>query len=229
MKLTSMVVADPKLEVAQQIAERCDRLAEKRATVSTADDLLREMQKNNAELVVLSLELAGQDTTELLPKILDLSPDALVVATYRELSVPKMEKLNDKGIQDFVEQPVDVVHIYRAASRRFRVPFRRHDRFAASLEVFRADGVLVGKSLDVSEGGMQMVAFHPMTAGESILVDVALAGGKPLRLRCHVLHVDGQPPMQVVARMQFANLWEPEQKRLTEYLRGLTRYAAAHP
>ena len=52
----------------------------------------------------------------------------MVIATYRELSVPLMEKLSRIGISHFIPQPVETTEIFRAASNRFQMHFRRHDR-----------------------------------------------------------------------------------------------------
>jgi hypothetical protein len=82
--------------------------------------------------------------------------------------------------------------------------------------------VMIGKTCDMSEGGMYMTALHPINVGASLLIDVHLEE-KPLRVRCQVLHVDGTAPAPVRARIQFAQLWGPEQRRLVKYLQGQSR------
>lgn len=230
MKLKSMVVADPRVSVAELTADQCERLAERRDVTTTLVGTFERVEELSPELLVMSLELAGLDAAKAMKRLLKAVPRLFVIATYRELSLPRMATLRNLGFEELVAQPVDVMQIYRAASRRFSTPFRRHDRFAINLEVIRADGVLIGNSIDLSEGGMCMSALHPMTVDESVLVDLSLPGtNKPLRIRCQVLHVEGQPPAPVVARMLFIKLWGPEHRRLLNFLGTQTPITEAGP
>lgn len=222
MKLKCLVVADPRRSTAELTASQCERLAERRHVAETTAELLQVVQAQRPDLLVLSLELAGLEPETLVPRLQAAAPDVFIIATYRELSVQHMEKLSRLGLEDFVPHPADALQIFRAASRRFHLPFRRHDRHVVALDVVRADGVTVGRTIDMSEGGLCMSASHPFAAGESVLVDLPLDdGAKPLRVRCTVLKVEGQAPTRVTAHMQFVKLWGPEQRRLVAYLAKL--------
>lgn len=222
-KLQHLVIADPNPDTAQLIADSCERLAEKTTIVTTGGDALDIVESQKPQLLIISLELTRPETIEVIPKIQKSAADTLIMATYRELSVPLMEKLGRLGMDNFLPQPVDATEIYRAASKRFQMHFRRHDRHAVTLEIYRADGVLVGRTRDLSEGGLSMDALHPVHNDESQLLDLMLEDDakKPLRVRCRVLHVEGQPPAPVLARMQFEKLWGPDHKRLADYIRTL--------
>ena len=163
MTLECMVIADPKQDAAELIAEQCARVADRRETASTAADTIRLVRELQPEIAVVSLELPDLAAKKLLPQIVEASPEVFLIATYRELSVPDMERLGGLGADEFVAYPVDILQVYRAASRRFNVPFRRHDRYRLSLDVFRADGVMIGRTVDISEGGMCLDALHPIT------------------------------------------------------------------
>lgn len=230
-KLQCLVVADPLPEVAQDIANACDRLAEQRLVTTTGAETLTQARALRPEAIVLSLELTKPDTLDIAAKLCKELPNTLIVITYRELAVPMMEKLARLGLGDFVAQPVDITELFRAASRRFDRPFRRHDRHAVTLELYRADGVLVGKTRDLSEGGLLMDAIHPVKLDESMLLDLMLddKAGKPLRVRCRVLAVDGQQPAPVKARVQFERLWGPEQRRLRDYIQTLVKTNQEEP
>jgi CheY-like chemotaxis protein len=219
MALKCMVVADPHLGAAHLTADQCERLADTRLVAGSAAELLRLTQKHTPDLIVLSLELADLEPEDFVPRLQLAAPNLFIIVTYRELAVQQMEKLGRLGLEDFVPHPADALQIFRAASRRFHVPFRRHDRHSVTLDVVRADGVTVGRTIDMSEGGLAMSAIHPLAAGESILIDLPIDDGqKPLRVRCSVLKVEGQAPMPVTAHMQFVKLWGPEHRRLTAYL-----------
>ncbi len=223
MKLKCMLVADPMAATAEQIAEQCERIADARPVVTQASDAIARVAELQPEVAVISLELAGMPPKTLIPQLLDRAPNLFILATYRELSVPDMERFGRLGVDEFVPQPIDILQIFRAASRRFNVPFRRHDRYSVACDVFRADGVMIGKTCDISEGGMCMTALHPTNVGESLLVDIDLGDDQPLRVRCEVLQVEGTAPAPVKARVQFAQLWGPEQRRLVKYLQRQSR------
>jgi len=224
MKLKCMVVADPRRSAAELTASQCERLADMRLVAGTTAELLQLTQQYTPDLVVLSLELSELEPEDIVPRLTLAAPNVFIIATYRELSVTGMEQLGKLGLEDFVPHPADALQIFRAASRRFHVPFRRHDRHMVAIDVIRADGVTVGRTLDMSEGGLAMGAIHPLTAGESILVDLPIEDGpKPLRVRCNVLKVEGQAPTPVTAHMQFVKLWGPEHRRLVAYLAKLPR------
>jgi CheY-like chemotaxis protein len=217
MKLKRMLIADPAAETAEGIAEQCQRLADERVVVTRAEEVVAQIAKLKPEVAVVSLELSGMPAKRLIPKLCEQVSGLFVLATYRELSVPNMQQLSRLGVDEFIPQPIDILEVFRAASRRFNVPFRRHDRYNLACDVFRADGVMIGKTCDVSEGGMRMIALHPIQVGESLLVDIHVTE-TPLRVRCQVLNVVGTQPAPVKARVQFAQLWGPEQRRLVRYL-----------
>jgi ActR/RegA family two-component response regulator len=220
MKLKCMIVADPTRSAAELTASQCDRLADSRLIAGTSSELLELTQNHRPDLVVMSLELAGLEAADLVPRLQRAADGLFIITTYRELSVPRMEELARLGLEDFVPHPADALQIFRAASRRFRVPFRRHDRYKVTVDVIRADGVTVGRTIDLSEGGLCIEAIQPPTPGESILIDLPLGDEpKALRVRCNVLDVEGQAPALVTAHMQFIRLWGPEYRRLVKFLK----------
>lgn len=230
MKLKCMVVADPRRSIAELTAEQCGRLAVRREITTTTNETIERVEALEPELLLLSLELPKLDPLRVVPALRQRLPKLFVVATYRELSLPRMNKLSEAGVEEFIAQPVDIIQVYRTASTHFDTTFRRHDRYSASFDVVRADGVLIGRAIDLSEGGMRMESLHPLEAGESILVDLMLQDGpKPLRVRCQVVHVHGQGPARVTAGAQFVRLWGPEHRRLVNYLNTQTPIDDAGP
>lgn len=219
-----MIVADPTAGDAELLAGQCERLAETRHIATSVREVEELLARQQPELLVLSLELKGAALEAFIAKLQKTTDGPLVIVTYRELSVPRMEELAGLGLEDFVPHPADALQIFRAASRRFHMPFRRHDRFSVTMDVSRADGVAVGRSIDISEGGLCMSAQHPLVEGESILVDLPLPDAvKPLRVRCNILRVEGQAPTPVTVRMQFARLRGREHRRLVTYLAELAK------
>ncbi len=223
-RLKGLVVADPVESVAQLVARHCERLAEERLFTTGGERTIAQVASLRPEMVVLSLEITKPDAVEVAKAIQKIAPDTFIIITFREMAVPMMEKLGKLEVGDFIAQPVDFAAIFRAASKRFGTVFRRHERHSVTLDIQRADGVLIGKTRDLSEGGLMMDAIHPFSVDESLLVDLGLPE-KPLRVRCHVLAVDGQPPAKVTARVMFENLRGREHERLVGYLADLGKQA----
>lgn len=217
MKLKSLIIADPVTSVAETLSEQCAALSDDRIIVTDANTVVQVVSEKQPDMIILSLELG--DPKQLIPKLKRAASALFLTCTYRELTVRAMEKLVRLGADEFFSQPLDVVDCFRAASRRFGHHFRRHERYNVSIEVSRLDGVVIGRTRDLSEGGMCMDAIHPLAAGESILCHLALPdASEPLRLRCVVLQVEGAAPMAVSARLQFKTLRGPEHRRLVHYL-----------
>jgi len=213
-RLKKLIVADPALEVAEQIAKQTERLAEVRLLTTRGDELLRLLRSEQPELLILSLEITQPTAVKLIPEIARLHPDLFVMATFRELSVRDMDKLGKAGVEDFVPQPIDATQIYRAASEKFGTAFRQHDRHTLSLPVFRADGVRIGETSDLSAGGTRMTLDQPAHRDQSLLIDLEISDGERVRVRCDIVAVDGSNQVHA----QFKNLRGPELKRLMAFL-----------
>ena len=223
MKLRALIVGDPKRSIAELVAKQCERLARTCAVATTEQALMENIYKLRPELLILALELPGLPIRDLIRNITRSVPQPFIILTYRELSLPEMQHLSALGVEEFISHPIDVVEIFRAASRRFRTPFRRHARYAVNMEVHRADGVVIGQALDISEGGIRFVATHSVSKGDSLLVDLALDGGQaePFRVRCQVLDTEKESSGRIVTRLQFTRLWGQQHRRLVLYLESL--------
>ena len=222
MLLSALLVADPQRQAAELTAEQCGRMAERTIVAGQGGEVVASAQAQPIDMVILSLEIQRPGPITVIEALEKLSPAPFVVASYRELGVPTMERYGRLGVTDFVSQPIDVTEIYRIASRHFNVPFRRHDRYRVAIDVLRPDGVAIGRTRDLSEGGLLMDMYYPAVPGESWLIDLAVPDQKkPLRARINVLQVEGQSPAPMIARAQFARLRGEELKRLVRYLSSL--------
>lgn len=229
MTLRSLLVADPVRDVAETVAQQSKRLAKRRIICTDAQQLLEVADTEAPEILLLSLELPGARTDKLLKQLRKRHAELFLVGMYRELSVGAIESLGKLGVDDFVAQPLDTAALYRAASEHFNTFFRRHDRYEVAVDIYRADGVLVGRTRDLSEGGMLMDAFHPVSQEGSLLLELDLPDGEAerVRLRCHVLRVHGEAPSPVSASVQFETPRGREQQRLVSYLSTLPAPADA--
>jgi ActR/RegA family two-component response regulator len=223
MKLDSIVIADPVSAVARRIAWSCTPMARRRVVATSVAALREAIATCNPEMVVVSLELAGDDTLSVIQEVRASRRDCLVVVTFRELSVPTCEQLRALGVTELLQQPVDEVALYRAASRHFGQPFRRHARHAMALDVRRADGVALGCTRDVSMGGMLLDALTPLENGSSLLVDLCSATRR-IRVRARVLEntSDG-------VRLQFENFRGPAYDALLDLLENASSWDKAGP
>ena len=208
------------------MAGQTERLAEKRLVATTGEEAVALVENHHPEMVLLSLELKRPDARLVAPNLIQAHPDLLVVATFREMALPMMNRLNGLGVEDFLPQPLQFLQLFRIASTRFGVPLRRHTRYHAALDVVRLDGVTIGRTIDISCGGLQMECIHPAAPDQSFLADLTLPDGAKVRSRCHVLAVEGESPKQVTARVEFVNLRGEEFRRLTNFIDTLSPEAA---
>jgi len=230
MLLSALLVADPQRQVAELVAEQCSRMAERTAVAVNGQQTIATAQAQKIDMLILSLEIARPGPLDVIEAVEKMRPAPFVVATYRELGVPQMAHYGRLGVRDFLSQPIDATEIYRAASRHFNMPFRRHDRFYVAIDIKRPDGVVIGRTRDLSEGGLLMDAYYKASPGESWLIELALPDKKkPLRVRLHVLEVEGQPPASMIARAQFDRLRGEEHRRLVAFLASKAGQSTASP
>ncbi len=217
-KLKYLVIVDPSEEVAVTIAEETERLALERPTATNGADAIALVERHQPEAILLSLEIERPEAEAVIKKVIAARSGIFVVATFRELAVPTMDRLDRLGVEDFIPQPIDFTQLFRAASNRFNTGFRRHARYRAAVDIFRADGVMVGRTTDISEGGMMLSCEHPLQPGTSLLIDLALPNEEKLRVRYEIIATDGEPPKTITTRGQFQNLRGAEKKRLRTFL-----------
>ena len=86
-----------------------------------------------------------------------------------------------------------------------------------STKVYRTDGKLLGKTQNLSEGGLQLDSSVPLQAGQSILVDIEISQSEQIRARCLILDVE-EVNMKMKARAQFQNLRGNAYRRLMSFL-----------
>ncbi len=231
MQLRAMVVADPVGNVAELVTSQCRRLASQRAVATLGEQTLALVAELQPEVLVASLEIVRPTIDKLIPRIIKMAPEILILATFRELTVPKMEQLNLLGVDDFIAHPIHATEIFRAVSRRFNMPFRQFQRFDARLMVHRTDGTALGETLNISEGGLRLTMTARVAVDESLMVDLTLpdAYPKPLRARFLVLAVEAPQGPHTVVRGQFDNLRGEEQQRLGAYLNALDQAGDSEP
>ena len=232
MQLRAMVVADPVGNVAELVTSQCRRLAEQRLVATVGEQTLALVAELQPEVLVASLEIKRPAIDKLIPRIIKIAPEILIIATFRELTVPQMEQLSHLGIDDFITHPINATEIFRAVSRRFHLPFRQFPRFDTQLKVHRTDGALLGETLNISEGGLRIKLLAHLAVDESIMLalDLPDAPGKPMRARFRVLAIEAPTGGQTVARGYFDNLRGEEQRRLATYVAGLEQaYDLANP
>lgn len=206
MTLRAFVVADPVASLAELVKQQCQRLAEQAIVATCGEQLLTLAGVHRPEVIVCSLELVRPPIAESVPKLLRMLPDSLVIVAYREMSLPAMRQVERLGIKEFLPHPIDPTEVFRAVSRRFGVAVRQHPRFAVVIDVHRADGVLLGRSRNLSLGGLSFVCAAPQKIGDSLLLQLVFGQAAPSLLRFRVLGAHAEPAGGQVVRGQFENL-----------------------
>lgn len=227
-RLRNIIIADPSAKVAEMIVEQTERLAEHRHVATNGALLLLLAQEHEPEVVIVSLELHKPAAEEVVKMLQEADKQTgrrtFIVATFRELAVNEMEKLDCLGIEDFLPQPIDFVQLFRTVSLRFSTGFRRHARHAVSVEVVRHDGKTLGMTADLSEGGLSIKDAPGLRAGQSVFIELRLpAPTGSIRVRCAILDSDGDSGhggKSAAARAKFENLRGEDRRRLLSFLAG---------
>jgi DNA-binding response OmpR family regulator len=194
----------------------------------TGEDVLRLAAELGPELVILSLELRRPYVPEVIGKLRHARPDTCIVLAYRELAVSEIERLLLIGVDELLSQPVDLSALLRIVWQRFKINSRAHERHAVGIEVRRADGLSLGRTRNLSEGGMLLEHSQSLTAGQSLLFDLLLPENESVRIRGSVLGVvttEG-PVATPLARVQFEALRGNERQRLATFLERLAKTPA---
>ena len=218
MKISYMVVADPIAEVASRIAGDCRRLSEHIIAATTVEETLKAIKRYKPQLAVLSLELRAPGIAELAQFIRKKNRRCVTIGTYRELSIPTIEALKRENVVEFVAHPAKRSAIFQIVARRLGVVTRVHPRFKTQIEVVRADGVLVGKTENLSRESMLLRTIHPAAMNQSLYVNLSLPGQDKLRVRCHILEAEGTPSGGTMARAMFDQIRGPERVALFRYI-----------
>ena len=227
MKLSHVVIGDPVAEVAQATSFRCERFALGTSIATTGAEFLKKVKKHKPTLVLLSLELLHPNATEVATRLRKKYPKTMVIGTYRELAVSTVEKLRPLGISYFIPHPPSLPQILSILSDRFGISARLHPRFETQFNVYRADGVLIGKTRNMSSRGILVHTFQPHHPDQSVLLDLELPDEfeKPLRIRCRVVEIEGKPPEATLARIAFEKVLTTNHRRMSNYLLQLEKRA----
>ena len=217
MTISYMVVADPVAEVAERITNDCSRLTEHTIATTTGEDTIKAIKRYKPQIVVLSLELQSPSIVEVAATIRKQMKRCVAIGTYRELSIPTIEQLKKENIVEFVAHPAKRSEIFRIVARRCGIQTRVHPRFKASIEVHRADGVLVGKTHNLSREGMLIRTVHPAAVNQSLFVKLSLPG-EELRLRCRILDAEATTGGGSIARAMFEQVRGPERVALFRFI-----------
>jgi len=217
MTISYMVVADPVAEVAHRIAADCARLTEHTIATTNGEDTIKAIKRYKPQIVVLSLELQSPPLVEVAATIRKKMRRCVAIGTYRELSIPTIETLKKEGVVEFVAQPAKRSEIFRIVARRCGVQTRVHPRFEASIEVHRADGVLVGKTHNLSREGMLIRTIHPASVNQSFFLKLRLPD-KELRVRCRILDAEATANGGTIARAMFEQVRGPERLALFRFI-----------
>jgi len=226
--LEYLLVVDPMLAVAESISDQCHRMAKNHLLATTAEDAIQKIHAHRPECLILSLELPQTHLINWFSQI-KTEHNPFIIATYRELSVNMMDRLRGIGVEDFLPQPIDPTELFRIVSRRFKLAFRRHVRFPVNLAVLRLDETLMGETFNLSEGGMALDLYQPLSVDDSILLKLALPKAIPtvdhaldtIAVRCRILHVQELPRTGIRARVQFEKLRGKEREVLLQYIKHL--------
>lgn len=227
-RLQCLVVGEPVADNAELITRQCRRLADERVIASSGEEVINACRHHRPEMVLLSLDIPRPKAVEVAKGLRRDMPGVYLVALYRELGVNMVDKLEKAGFDDLIPQPLERTELFRLASARFQKPFRQHHRYDVSIEVHRADGVMIGRTIDLSEGGMRLQAVHPLSARDSLLVHLGVLdeASSKVQVRCQILEVVGEPPQTVTARAMFENLRGEEYRRLQAFLLQLTDHGS---
>jgi hypothetical protein len=218
-RLEHLIIAEPVEQVAQHVAEQTAAMAKERTIIHTGEGVIESVLEYRPEMMLVSLDIGSPDVEEIAKAVKAEHPGLYLVGVYRELSVQSIKKLKAANFDDLLPIPIDMLDLYRLASARFKRAFRRHVRFPVEIEVLRPDGVVLGVTRDLSEGGLRMGFTQPMRLEQSLMLYLRVVGREPIRIRGVVIDVDTEVKE---ARINFEGSRGQAALGLTQYLRDLT-------
>jgi hypothetical protein len=218
-KLKTMVLAHPSVRGIDAMAQRLGRLAHQVQRVTTAGDLREAARRGDAPLFIVSLEFGAVPVAEAV-RSYRRACDGLCLVVGDHASPAVAGRVIRTGANDLV-RPTDVDRIYHLASQRFGLRIRRERRFDVLLEVRRPDGEVLGRTRNVSEGGMMLDCDVELAVSSSVAVALTLPSGAEVRGRYDVLEMNRR---ERLARLRCSWIAEHSVQALRTFLDDCARY-----
>ena len=103
-------------------------------TVGSAEDALARLRESEFDLVISDIMMGGMSGLEMIPSVLELSPDTVVIMISGVQTVESAISALRAGAFDYVMKPFDLCHVEAAVSRALehhtlRVEKRRYENY----------------------------------------------------------------------------------------------------
>src|ERR1051326_7890110 len=102
--------------------------------VGSAEEALASLCERGHDLVISDIMMGGMSGLEMIPRVLDVSPDTVVIMISGVQTVESAIEALRAGAFDYVMKPFDLQHVEAAVSRalehqRLRVEKRRYENY----------------------------------------------------------------------------------------------------
>ena len=224
MKLTTLIIADPDSNNAQSLAANCERLAKSVLVCPTGSETLKAINKHSPSMLLLSLEITRPNPLKLVRKLRQKHPNMLIVGIYRELAMPVIEQFQQWNLKHFLSYPPSFPQILSIANQYFGIRTRLIARFEVPIDVYRADGIRLGTTRNISAQGM-MLTIDSAYTNQSLLLDIALPDQDPQRLRVRARVVQDHAPLsnEHTVRIYFEKFLTNNRGRISKFIQSLDR------
>lgn len=144
-----VLIADDEPEIRGVLADLLGRTYNC-ATVGSAEDALACLREDEFDLVISDIMMGGMSGLEMIPRVLECSPDAVVIMISGVQTVESAISALRAGAFDYVMKPFDLYHVEAAVARALehhslRVGKRRYENYLEEMvgqRTMQLDGAL---------------------------------------------------------------------------------------
>ncbi|MBC7929178.1 MAG: response regulator [Rubrivivax sp.] len=128
-----VLIADDEPEIRVVLADLLSR-AYDCTTVGSAEDALARLRESEFDLVISDIMMGGMSGLEMIPRVLERSPDTVVIMISGVQTVESAISALRAGAFDYVMKPFDLYHVEAAVGRALehyslRVQKRRYENY----------------------------------------------------------------------------------------------------
>ncbi len=193
-KIGRIILAENDSQLSEELCRTFLHLASDVERFSDGDDALSYAEKYPAELLLLSLNCWNSlnESIKAIKAASFIDPAHLVVSANKMMP-SHFNQLKKLKIKHIFPYPINPIYIFRIVHEVYGIINRRHPRINYDCEVFwgtDGDYEAVGRTLDISHGGMRLLSDKKLSLGASFYWGLKLDEEKIFQGRGEILKQD---------------------------------------
>ncbi len=106
-----ILLVDDEKEFVSTLAERMHFRGIEAEDVNNGADAIEKVKKNEYDVIVLDLKMAGLNGIETMKKIKEIRPDSSFIILTGHLDVDELQKCRDEGACECMVKPLDIENL----------------------------------------------------------------------------------------------------------------------